>query len=90
MQVGDDVGAGDAEDVVVPLHLVFLVIAVAGDETVGAEVGLVQPATLDHHAPRSVEDQDAFLGRLMQGGDAFGAGHCAAAVSRTPSTRQIA
>src|SRR5690606_10699181 len=58
-----------------PLHLVLFVIAVGRDEAVAAEVGLVQPTALDHHAPTAVEDQDAFLGRRVQGGDAFCAGH---------------
>ena len=62
---------------------------------IAAEIGLFQTAALEHHAPRSVEDQDAFGGGPVQGGDAFlpskrGASHQAAFCSRTPRTRQIA
>ena len=88
VQVRDDVRPGDAEDVVVPLHLVLFVIAVDRGEPVGAEIRLRQAPPLDHHAPAAVQHQDAFPGRCMQGGDAFDAGHPAA--SRTPSTRQMA
>ncbi len=53
-----------------------------------AKVGLVQLETLDHHAPRSIEDEDALARGREERRYAVGARHAAA--SRTPSTRQIA
>jgi len=89
VQAGDDVGPGQAQDVVIALHLAD----VAG-EALAAEILFRQVAALDHHAPGPVEHEDALFGGPVQGGDAFAAGqggtHTAAFVSRTPSTRQIA
>ncbi|MNT41216.1 hypothetical protein D3C72_1775700 [compost metagenome] len=85
VQVGNDVGAGDAEDVVVPLHLMLFVIAVGRDEAVAPEVCFFQPAPLDHDAPGPVEDQDAFLGRRVQGGDTVLAGHTQTLPKPSPS-----
>ncbi len=90
VQVGDDVGPGQAQDVVIALHLTDVM-----GEALAAEILFRQVAALDHHAPGPVEDEDAFLRGPVQGGDTFAAGkggtHTVAAfVSRTPSTRQIA
>ena len=86
MQIGDDVGPGQTQDVVVALHLADM----AG-EAVAPEILFGQVVALDHHAPGPVEHKDTVSGDGVEGRDAVGAGHAGTVlVSRTPSTRQIA
>ncbi len=83
VQVGDDVRARDAQDIVIALELTAMV-----REARTPEIGLVEPAPLDHNAPGAIQDQNAFFRSLLQSRYAFGTGHCA--VSFTPRMRQIA
>ena len=73
VQVCDDVRPGQAQDVVVALHLAWVVL-----EPVAAVVGFGQAPLLEHHAPGSVEDQHALLGGGLQRLDAILPGHAAA------------
>ena len=79
------------QEIVVALEIVAKIL-----EALAAIAGLVEPVALDHGAHGAVEDQDAFLCGLLQRGDAFLPGHCAAfAVAnafagRRPSRWQMA
>ena len=59
MDLADDVGPGERQQVVVALQ----VVVVIGQQR-AAEVGFVQPITLDHRTHRAVDEQDA-LGELL-------------------------
>ena len=61
----DDVRLRQRQKIVVALELVTVIA-----ETATAERRLVQRITLDHHAPGSVEDEDALARRLLQPRDA--------------------
>ncbi len=61
VQVGDDIRPRQAQDIVIPLHL-----ALVPREALAEEIGFIQAAALDHHAPRAIEDQDALFRGLFQ------------------------
>ena len=75
MDVADDVGAGQAEEVVVAEERLRVG---AGGEVVAAKVVLAQLVTLDHGAHRAVEHQDAVGEEFVDGGS----GHLVSRTSR--------
>ena len=84
MQLGNDVGPRQAQEVVVALQRQGVV-----GEPLAPEIGLLgEPCALDHHAPGAVEHQHPLAGGALESVDAFGPAHETA--SRTPSTRQMA
>src|SRR6185436_6286002 len=88
VDVGDDPGAGEHQQVVATLE-----VAVPVGITLTAIRGLVEPMLLDHGAHRTVEHDDTFGEQLAKGCDAFGLRchqptlRCA---DRTPSAWQMA
>src|SRR5690606_17976991 len=77
VHAGDDVGAGQGEEVVVALEVVRGAVARvpavdSAGEALAAVVGLGQAGALDHGAHGAVDDQDAFRERGLQQPDAVG------------------
>ena len=64
MNVFDDFGPGDIQQVVVP----FEVFAAPIRKSRAAEIGLRQLALLNHRAHRPVNDDDAFAQQTLQFG----------------------
>ena len=62
----DHIGAGDGEDVVVPLQIMAVIL-----EPLAAEVGLGQRMALDHRSHGSVEQGDAAGEKFPQQGIGF-------------------
>ena len=58
---------GTTEEVVVPLQVVLV-----GGKALAPEIGLLQPARLDHRPHRAVQDGDARLKEPPQGGEGAG------------------
>jgi hypothetical protein len=61
MDGGDDLGMRQVEKIRVPPDVAGMVA-----ETLAAPLLLRDAATLEQHAPRAVEDDDAFLEELLE------------------------
>ena len=70
VDVADDVGPRQHQQVVVALEVAVMIVQAAGRRA--AEVGLAEPALLDHRAPRAVEDEDALAEEAGELGGAVG------------------
>ena len=82
MDVGDDPGPGDRQQVVVALQVRGMV-----GEPPAPEISFFELVLLDHGAHGAVEHQDAFL---EQGGKGGGHGSQAPSLARTPRMWQMA
>jgi len=67
MNAGDDLRAGEHQQVVVALEVLRVV-----EEALAAVVRLAQLLLLDHRAHRAIQDQDAFGEKLAEFGAAVG------------------